>query len=889
MSKRIDDYNKYLKDVNDKSDLGYYELAYDYYYGVGVKKNINEAYKIAKMLNEKKYPKGVNFFGWMYYREKKYVKAIEIWLKGLDNTNCDVCYNIALCYACGTGYKINYIIAEEYALKAYNFGMKDVWIKLVNEMIFEDEDVKVINSIANIKAHQYMEKYLNDELENYYYVYALLYYNEKQYDKAISYAKLSGTSKNGDASAIISLIYIENKKIKEAIDWYKNGGAFGSSLCYYELGNIYFEGKLVKRDIKKATEYFLKCYKCCSYENNDDIKAAIKLVEIYEELMDYKNYVTWLFVLDYEGVVDCKIDLALAYMDGIGVIKNYNKMLERTKEAISYHNGYAMYLMGYFYEEGIGVDIDFDQALNYYQNAISYGYQNAKKEYSRLINKKLKQMTNDIIINNDLYKKFDKGYDCIKELLEKNIDFDYSKGLSIYYKGYDDIKPLDLIMEGIIDNNSNSYYDLANYFTQNDIMEFELYKHWLTIGVEANCENCLVDYGYLIMRNIIDGNPDEYFIKASTKSYQALYYLLIIDSVRYEELIKNSEIDCDFVYALKGYLCKKNMDIFEDDSDIYFDKVKNKRTFFQLGYNFININIDIAYLFFEIGESYNDSESILYKGLIHSGLLENKIGISKGITRKYRDYELAFSCFNKSESEEALYYLGICYELGFGTKNDIIKATECYRILSKVDDVEVTKSIAKSYFKKSNNHLCWYLLANIYFNERCIEKRNNALKHAIDLGSCIAYYELNKYPLKYQLEQELEEKARLGKYLDNDDERISSSIIVITPNNEIKVIELEADMYNFEKFFNTTTVDKIYGDAPNQICNIPLFVGYDPTSEIKRLAYNKFSTELYENNIFIYGNAVICINSEAGLLSFKGKKQINDVIEALKEKFQYLV
>lgn len=71
---------------------------------------------------------------------------------------------------------------------------------------------------------------------------------------------------------------------------------------------------------------------------------------------------------------ESKSSLGLCYRSGIGFEQDYNMSFKLFREAALKDEPMAQYLMGQAYENGEGVEIDRDEAINWYKLSASNGY-----------------------------------------------------------------------------------------------------------------------------------------------------------------------------------------------------------------------------------------------------------------------------------------------------------------------------------------------------------------------------------------------------------------------------------------------------------------------------------------------------------------------------------
>ena len=70
-------------------------------------------------------------------------------------------------------------------------------------------------------------------------------------------------------------------------------------------------------------------------------------------------------------------DLGYIYQHGYGMAVDYAKALDYYEKAATLGNPHALNNLGYVYENGLGVTKDYQKAMDYYQRAADAGSDNA--------------------------------------------------------------------------------------------------------------------------------------------------------------------------------------------------------------------------------------------------------------------------------------------------------------------------------------------------------------------------------------------------------------------------------------------------------------------------------------------------------------------------------
>ncbi len=184
---------------------------------------------------------------YVYYQSKKYEQAVELWKKAAQQGYAPAQYYLGWCYREGTGVKKDLKLAVDWYLKAANQG--------------------------NIDAQLFLGE-----------MYELGYEIRKDPKKAAFWYLLA--AEQGDLRAQFNIAdcywtgFGVEKNVYLALFWYnkaaaQNNGATSRDALFH-IGWIYQAGDGVKKDTKKAEEYFEKACK------NGEVAIAFHLGMYYE-------------------------------------------------------------------------------------------------------------------------------------------------------------------------------------------------------------------------------------------------------------------------------------------------------------------------------------------------------------------------------------------------------------------------------------------------------------------------------------------------------------------------------------------------------------------------------------------------------------------------------
>lgn len=209
------------------------------------------------------------------------------------------------------------------------------------------------------------------------------------------------------------------KNYTKMVEWYERGVAAGGSSSINNLGFSYLNGTGVAKNYDKAFELFTmgkdkgepysaynlgRCY-FFGWGCKEDKSQAFKLFKIAANA-NHKAAQAYLAQYYYEGLAGVPADyaecrrwaqrsagngyymgkyyLGKCYLYGNGVLANYEMALRMFKECVSKTDYADAYLcMGEMYEKGLGVGVDYNQAVAYYQKAAGLGCADANAELAR--------------------------------------------------------------------------------------------------------------------------------------------------------------------------------------------------------------------------------------------------------------------------------------------------------------------------------------------------------------------------------------------------------------------------------------------------------------------------------------------------------------------------
>lgn len=156
-------------------------------------------------------------------------------------------------------------------------------------------------------------------------------------DKAVFWAKKAAdqnVSQGWYSLAICYLAYHDAERDREAFQIFKKLSEANVAEAYIELADCYLDGIGVAPNVQEAEVWYRKALLSDPYSVTS---AKISLAQIYIRNAEFKDKIPlaiqYLTETAEEDNYDAQYELAICYRDGIGVEKNFNKMLYYLKKA----------------------------------------------------------------------------------------------------------------------------------------------------------------------------------------------------------------------------------------------------------------------------------------------------------------------------------------------------------------------------------------------------------------------------------------------------------------------------------------------------------------------------------------------------------------------------
>ena len=279
-----------------------------------------------------------------YYKKKDYTSALIYFKKAANFNNPKALYYLGLIYNMGYGVPIDYNKALDYYDRSSKLGYVSA-TKNLGAMYHYGLGVKInfntacslykkaINSCGSAVSFNDIGICYEDGVGGF----------EKNINKAIEYYKKAADLGSEPNLLHLAAVYHNMKDYEKSFVLFKRVSQTKSDIIrsegLYFLGWYYYYGEGVKKDYKKAVEYFKQSAKLANSNSYND--------------------------------------LGMMYADGEGVKKDPTKAFFYYSKAAELKNKYGLYNVARCYNFGIGVKKDINKAIRYYNLSGDLGYSHA--------------------------------------------------------------------------------------------------------------------------------------------------------------------------------------------------------------------------------------------------------------------------------------------------------------------------------------------------------------------------------------------------------------------------------------------------------------------------------------------------------------------------------
>lgn len=237
--------------------------------------------------------------------------------------------------------------------------------------VFEKEKKETSNSFS-----QY------DDIEQIY-IQGQRYYHgediEKNHQLAVEYFTYAAKNGYAEAQFALGMCYFEcdvlARDSNKAIEWITKAAKQDFPKAQFSLGTIYEDGEFVKQDSYTAFNW------CIKAANQGLIEAQYFIGLCYIDgrgvIQSEEKAIEWLTKAADKDCVEAQVDLACIFYSG-DRFQDYNKSLYWHTRAANLGSSKSLFVLGSYYENGIGVEKNHKEAVRFYLTAANLGHCNAQ-------------------------------------------------------------------------------------------------------------------------------------------------------------------------------------------------------------------------------------------------------------------------------------------------------------------------------------------------------------------------------------------------------------------------------------------------------------------------------------------------------------------------------
>ncbi len=365
-----------------------YDLGVCYNYGLGVEQDYAEAVKWYRKAAEKGDADAQSNLGVCYVNgsgvEQDYAEAVKWYLKAAEQGDADAQYNLGVCYDNGSGVEQDY--AE--AVKWFRTAAKQ-----------DNADAQYNLGVSYYNGSGVEQDYA--EAVNWWIKAAEQDITVAQYNLGVSYYNGSGVEQD----------------YAEAVKWFRKAAEKGDAGAQNNLGVCYDNGSGVEQDYAEAVNWWIKAAE-------QDITVAQYNLGV--RLNNSKEAVKWLLKAAEHGYADAQYRLGQHFIEGDGVVQDYEDALKWYRKAAVQGNINAQIKLGFLYMNGRGVKQDNEEALMWFRKAADQGSTNARTQIQRIRDEtftNIQPLSMQMMINDAEKRLSDEGlneWDDYKQYIKRN-------------------------------------------------------------------------------------------------------------------------------------------------------------------------------------------------------------------------------------------------------------------------------------------------------------------------------------------------------------------------------------------------------------------------------------------------------------------------------------
>lgn len=304
-----------------------------------------------------------------------YARAVSLWTKLAEQGDPDAQYALGWMYESGQGVAINFKQAahwyKEAAIQNY------VAAQYVLASMYDKGTGVTANPESAVAW--YLKAANQGDAESQFQL-GLHYQdgNGALQNDVQSFIWFSEAAQQGYLSAQLYLgkIYQSGRGVKQdyhaAFKWYEKAYSQGNTSATFHLAHMYEFGRGVLQDNQRAQSLYLES------ATKNFAPSAYKAGEFYENgkagKADFEQAIKWYKSAANNGNRAAQYKLAKLYQNGNGLERNIRIAIEWYKQAAMQNHPQAYYHLGLIYENGEqGITVDKSKAIAYYQKAVALG------------------------------------------------------------------------------------------------------------------------------------------------------------------------------------------------------------------------------------------------------------------------------------------------------------------------------------------------------------------------------------------------------------------------------------------------------------------------------------------------------------------------------------
>ena len=432
------DYKKqYIKDLLKKSRKGDKDAAFQAAKFFLKEEDYKNAAKQLELATDKKFKGEPQYLLAMLYFEGKqgvkqdYKKACKLFFEAIFNGNKVSNYYYAYCNEHGLGCEKDWSTAYMFYLTAAKEGIEPA-IKIVEEQEYL-YGTKTDKEFEEMPIKQLKDRCDVDDPLAFYFL-GLRYIDQKEYELAYKtftrgynapyykHYSLTGLglmylqglfvkkdinkafecfkeATNNDCR--VGMFYLATcyekgiaieKDLSEAFKWYEKAASKNDGPSLNKVAYFYETGRGVEKSIHKAIYYYSKAVEN-GFDVNSELYRADKnkdgayFYNLSQQFLKENNINVYKYCLDKASMyhhAQSDFELGLLYFEGKLVKQDIKKARHFFDDAYKKHHIAATYYLGVCYQSGLGCSKDEQFALTCFEYAASKGYEPAKKELEKI-------------------------------------------------------------------------------------------------------------------------------------------------------------------------------------------------------------------------------------------------------------------------------------------------------------------------------------------------------------------------------------------------------------------------------------------------------------------------------------------------------------------------